>query len=80
MPLMGYVILNAGVVVLTLAVYLVAKSGFLAPDEGTVPRPGLASVLLFIPLAFLVASVFDAIHDRVSARRGAALDDSPRPE
>ena len=77
MPLLGYAILNGGVLLLTLGVYLVAKTGVLAPDGGTVPRQGLASVLLFIPLAFLVASVFDALHDRLSGRGPAAQDDAP---
>lgn len=65
----GYALMNGVVIVLCLAVYLLAKKGMVAPDAGAFARPGLASAMLFIPLAFLAASLYDAIYDRVAAAK-----------
>lgn len=69
LPWYGYVLLNVIVWVLTLGLYILAKDGFLAGDGGALPRPGLASLLVFIPVCFLAASLYDALYDRFANRQ-----------
>ena len=80
----GYLILNGIVVLLCLAVWMIAKSGILdvGPDF---ERPGIAAMLIFIPACFFLASLYDALYDRLSNRRLELMEESeeeapPEPE
>jgi hypothetical protein len=68
-PWYGYVLVNAVVLAVTLGVYWLAVTGRVSTPGPSVERPGVAGWLLFIPLSFLLASLYDALVDRYLLRR-----------
>ena len=75
MPWYGYLIANAIVWIMTGLVFYGTKMAWFSNVKNTVDRPGTLSLLIFIPLAFFLASLYDYIFDRVPVS-----DDSDRIE
>ncbi|MEQ8819257.1 MAG: hypothetical protein RLY93_03365 [Sumerlaeia bacterium] len=76
-PLMswkGYLLANAAVWVLTIAVYAMVSRGMLSSVGPHIDRLGSRGMLLFIPAAFLFASVFDYLFDRLAVRKKSDPD------
>jgi hypothetical protein len=74
-PLLGYVIINGVVIFISLVAWYAAKRGILlAPPPEAAGRPGVAAVLIFVPLCFLLATLFDLAWRAVGRRRDAAVE------
>lgn len=76
MPWYGYVIANALVWLFVALVFTASKYGWFSTVQGTIDRSGVGSLLIFIPLVFLIASIYDYIYDRI-ARRSDAKEVEP---
>jgi len=45
-------------------IYVGVKNAWFSAVKSTIDRPGVMSLMIFIPIAFLIASVFDFCYDR----------------
>jgi hypothetical protein len=69
-PLAGYIIINAVVIALCLAAWIATKKGLLMlPPAAAAGRPGVASMLIFVPMCFLLATLFDLVWRVVGRHR-----------
>ncbi|MBX3728866.1 MAG: hypothetical protein KF858_06750 [Candidatus Sumerlaeia bacterium] len=68
-PLRGYLLINGIVWALLVLVYIAVRQAWFSNVSPAVMRPGVSPVLFLIALAFLVASAFDYIFDRVRLRQ-----------
>ncbi len=76
MPWYGYVFANAIIWTIVIAIYFILKYSprpFIVPT-GLIDRPGIASLLLFLPLAFLLASIYDYFFDRFASVKDLEKD------
>lgn len=74
-PLLGYAIINGVVIGISLLAWYVAKTGlFLPPPAEAAGRPGVAAALVFVPLCFLLATIFDMVWRSIGRRRDAAVE------
>ncbi|MCB2156293.1 hypothetical protein KQI84_15570 [bacterium] len=79
LPWYGYLALNAVVWVLLLAIYLIPRWDKVSFTSG-IPRSGVPPLLLYIAGAFMLASIYDAVFDRVVRRRQLQREAEERPE
>ncbi len=69
-PLIGYLLINAVVIALCIAAWVATKKGLLMLPPATASgRPGVASMLVFVPLCFLLATLFDLVWRIVGRHR-----------
>lgn len=68
LPWYGYVLINLIVWAVVIATYVLAKKAMAGGPAPAVDRPGTAAFLFFIPLAFLIASLYDFFFDRIANR------------
>jgi hypothetical protein len=73
-PLRGYLLINAIVWGLLVLVYIATRQAWFSNVSPAVMRPGVSPVLFLIGLAFLIASIFDYLFDRVRFRHLSAPD------
>lgn len=66
MPWYGYVIANLIVWVFVAIVFVASKSGWFSNVQPTIDRSGIGSLLIFIPISFLIASLYDYFFDRIA--------------
>jgi hypothetical protein len=88
MPWYGYVLANVIVWGITALVFVVTKSGIISSVTSEIERSGIGSFLIFIPVAFLIASLYDYWFDRLarlsddeetSSESSGAESDAPIP-
>jgi len=88
-PLKGYLLINAVVWAVCIAIYLAFVNGWFSTVSIRVQRPAFGGVLLFVALAFLVGSIFDYAFDRIRIKvehledeevKEGELTPSPRSE
>ncbi len=65
MPWYGYVIANVLVWIFVALIFAATKYGWFSSVEPTIDRSGIGSLLIFIPITFLLASIYDYLYDRV---------------
>lgn len=71
MPWWAYLAVNAVVWVLTATAWWATREGWILGPPATVPRPGAAVLLVFVPVAFALASIFDYVSARSESHRRA---------
>lgn len=64
LPLWAYLLVNAVVWVFTAVAWWATRQGWFMAPPANVPRPGAAAVLVFVPIAFALASAFDYVVSR----------------
>lgn len=72
LPLWAYLVINALVWVFAALAWWATRQGWFMAPPANVPRPGAGAVLVFVPVAFALASVFDYLVSRREAARGDA--------
>jgi len=82
--ILGYVIINGVVILLTAVAWFAAKTGlFLFPPVEAAGRPGVGALLVFVPICFLLATGFDIVWQIARRRRDAhreAIKAAPKKE
>jgi len=74
-PWWGYLIANAVVWTLAILVFVATKQAWFMDPKPLVNRPAVSALLIFVPLAFLIASIYDFCFDRIAARTRVDVDD-----
>ena len=74
----GYVIINAFVIMLCVGIWLTIRYGWWEPHIGPlISTTGMVPLLVFVPMVFIAVSLYDAVFDRYVRRREPRRRPSP---
>ena len=67
-PATGYVLINMVVIAICALIYFATKGAWFTLPESSIERPAVGALLFFIPVAFIIASIYDYFFDRGAER------------